>query len=67
MVQFQHNFNISARTKKEVDKLARKFARDIGMVAEKIRATKKGSARVKGKQVWNVSMILRDKIKKKKR
>ena len=59
MVKFSHKFNVAARTQKEALKISRKVAKGIGMVATKIKATKKGTARVKGKQVWNITASLR--------
>jgi len=57
--------NVAAQTKKEAEKLVRGFAKGLGMVAENIKATKKGYARVKGKQVWNITTTLRTRKKRK--
>lgn len=67
MGKFKHDFNVVARTRKEAEKKARGFARSIGMVLDKITAKKKGSARVKGKQVWDMSATFRDKKKRRKK
>ena len=66
MVKFTQEANVAATSRKKVLKIVRDSARHIGMVAENIKAKKKGAARVKGKQVWKVTATFRSKKKRKK-
>ena len=47
MVKFTQEANVAATSRKKVLKIVRDSARHIGMVAENIKAKKKGAARVK--------------------
>lgn len=66
MVKFKHEINVSGRTRKDALKAIRKFAKGLGMVAEKISMKQRGAMRVGGKKVFKASLTLRTKKKRKR-